>query len=108
MEDRANIEKKAVFRSPSQFYVNLRGKEDTVRSSKILTNFRDLMFAATEGCPCDSEMNLQTALTYYNRLKEVDTHTKDSYLGQIGVTKVVFYDMDGKEVATWSVSGNLS
>jgi hypothetical protein len=103
MENRENvtIEKKAVIKNPSMLYTLLRKREDVVRMSTILVNFRDMMFAATEGCPCDAEMNLEIALKYYNRMDEVDDNTQKVIKGMIGVTKLTFMDSNDKEITSW-------
>ena len=90
MSINAEVSKKLTISSPDEFYNYILNKDTLLEKYNEFRIFKDHLFLAKNGCPCNSEENESEATNIYKRFNEMNQQAFIDVKTDIGCTNIIF------------------
>jgi hypothetical protein len=90
MSINAEVSKKLIISSPDEFYNYISKKASILEKYTEFGIFKDYLFLAKYGCPCNSEENEDEATHIYKRFNEMNQQAFIDVKIDIGCTNIIF------------------
>jgi hypothetical protein len=86
----AEVSKKLTISSPDEFYNYISKKATLLEKYTEFRIFKDHLFLAKHGCPCNSEENESESTNIYKRFNEINQQAFIDVKSDIGCTNIIF------------------